>query len=79
MNYDLTQMSPEDLEAMTAEIEVILTKYNAEIGVTSQLRFLKRQPTVEVIPSPYGNETEEKPNTPPEEGSESGGGESSKS
>lgn len=42
--YTVSPLTPEEMAAMTAEITAILDKYNAEIGVSSQLQFLKRTP-----------------------------------
>jgi len=42
--FQLAKMDAAELEAMNAEITVILEKYNAEIGVVSQMQFLKRVP-----------------------------------
>lgn len=57
--YTMQQMPAAELEAMTAEITVILEKYNAEIGVSSTLQFLKRVP--QTTNESANNETTEAP------------------
>lgn len=40
--YRLEEMSPEEGKALTAELQEVLKKYDAEMGVTSSIQLLKR-------------------------------------
>lgn len=74
MSERLEQFSKEELENLTNELQAVLAKYDAEMGVSSSINIMKR--VSEEILSPLqpdgitepGNKAEEKPDSPSEEG-----------
>lgn len=42
--YKLAELSPEDAKKLTDELQAVLTKYNAEMSVSSNLHILQRVP-----------------------------------
>lgn len=62
--YTLQDLPPAEAKALTEEITAVLTKYNAEIGVTSQINIMKRvEAKEESIPSPFLTANGENPET----------------
>lgn len=53
MAYHLEEMSKEEGETMTKEIQAILEKYNAEMGVNSAISLMKRVEDETPVVSPY--------------------------
>lgn len=49
--YSLEELSPEDSKNLTDELQAVLAKYDAEMGVTSHINIMKR-----VHPSPLSRE-----------------------
>lgn len=74
--YNLVELTSEEAEALTKDIQEVLAKHNCELGVKAAIQLLKR---VEIdenskpIVSPYGtndsDKTEESPDPSPESSS----------
>jgi len=52
MAYELKELSKEEGEQLTKELQEVLAKYNAEMGVSSSIQLLKRVEITEPILSP---------------------------
>lgn len=52
--YHLEELSPEDADALTKEMQAVLEKYDAELGIKSMIEIMKRVPVG--IPSPLTHE-----------------------
>jgi len=68
MNYKLEDLSPEEAKDLTEEITKVLEKYNAEIGVSSQINIMKRVEESPanpdgLVPSPFLTSNGENPET----------------
>lgn len=50
-DYSLEELSKEEGEKLTIELQAVLAKYNAEMGVSSSIQLLRRVPT-DLTPSP---------------------------
>lgn len=50
MDYELEEMSQEDGQKLTDDLQKILAKHNAEMGVVSTIKLYKRIP--KAVPSP---------------------------
>lgn len=50
-DYTLEELSKDESEAVTKELQEVLKKYNCEMGVTSTINILKRVETG--VPSPF--------------------------
>lgn len=65
MPYKLEELSPEVGEQLKAELQAVLAKYDAEMGVTSSIQLLKRVEAKDPVPSPFiVNEGENPTETP---------------
>jgi len=62
-DYHLEELTPEDAANLTKELQEVLAKYNAEMGVSSSINLMKR---VESIPSFLTKEDIENGNQAPE-------------
>lgn len=66
--YTLEELTPEEAQNLTKELQEVLTKYHCEMGVKAVLEIKKRvevdEPTKsESTPSPYAGDTPESPET----------------
>ncbi len=52
MGYKLEELSPEEGKALTAELQAVLAKYNAEMGTTATITLFKRVEVEEPVVSP---------------------------
>ncbi len=52
MAYKLEELSKEEGDKLTAELQEVLARYDAEMGVSSSIQLLKRVEIKEPIPSP---------------------------
>jgi len=50
-DYTLAELSPEDAANLTRELQEVLAKYDAEMGVASQINLMQRVPKEEGTPS----------------------------
>lgn len=85
--YTLQELTKEEADALTKDLQEVLKKHNCEMGVTSSINLMKRveneiETSNEDIPSPYvENETsitEKETDTTPEKSSEGDSGEPTK-
>ena len=65
MSYELKELTKEEGDALTKDLQEVLAKHNCEMGVTSAIQLLKRVETSEPTVSPIqihgdSNATEEK-------------------
>lgn len=60
MDYGTVELTKEEGDALTKELQDVLAKHNAEMGVVSSIQLLKR---VEIPDEPAGDKTEETPKT----------------
>ena len=52
MAYDLRELSKDEGDALTKDLQEVLEKHNCEMGVTSAIQLLKRVEKEEATPSP---------------------------
>lgn len=66
MTYSTRELTKEEGEALTKDLQEVLLKHNCEMGVTSTIQLLKRveaeAPTISPLQEPQenGNDTTEK-------------------
>lgn len=53
MNYTQKPLEKEEFDALSAELNTVLEKYNTEIVVKSTIELLKRVEVPEEVTSPY--------------------------
>lgn len=54
MEYELEELTKEEAEALTFDLQEVLKKHNCELGVKSSINLMKRKETG--IPSPLSRE-----------------------
>lgn len=54
MEYELKELNKEEADALTKDLEEVLKKHGAEIGVTSNINLMKR--VEKGIPTPFMKE-----------------------
>lgn len=55
-DYTLEELSKDESEAVTKELQEVLKKYNCEMGITSSINILKRVDTG--VPTPFLDTTD---------------------
>jgi len=66
MDYELQELSKEEAEALTKDLQEVLAKYNAEMGVSSTINLMKRAP--KPVPTPAEFLSDDQPDTQTESG-----------
>lgn len=66
MTHSTRELTKEEGEALTKDMQAVLEKHNCDMGVVASIQLLKRvtlEPKEEPVPSPYpnGDDGEDKP------------------
>lgn len=72
MEHETRPLSPEEMEALTKDLQEVLEKHNAEMGVTSTITLMKREILSPLQPDGENStESKEESDTTPKESGES--------
>lgn len=59
LTYTTRELTPQEAEAITKDIQEVLEKHNCEIGVKAAIEILKREEVQDFLVPPNGDSTTE--------------------